>query len=329
MTKDSSDSKYKDSQKQGTVFKKSVGQYFVSVDGQIVTCSISSKLRKEFVYPTADPSSIRRHVVSVEAIRVVDPVAIGDVVFFVDLGDGSRLITDILPRKNKFSRRAAGHKPLEQVIVANVDQIVAIFAAAHPTPKWGLLDRYLASAESAGIPALICINKLDLVKEDRLMGVTQIYEKIGYPVVLTSALTGRGVADFKKVLKGRVSLLIGKSGVGKTTLLNVIQPGLGLRVSEVSRHTNKGKHTTSHLEMFELDFGGNVIDTPGMREFGLWDVDDADMASLFPEMRPYIGLCRFGMDCSHTHEPGCAIKEAVETGHIALSRYHSYLCMRR
>ncbi len=329
MTGNSTDNEHKASKKQGTVFRKSVGQYFVNVDGKVVACSISSKLRKELIYPTADPSSIRRHVLSVKDIRMVDPVAIGDVVSFIDWGDGSRMITGILPRRNKFSRRAAGPKPLQQVIVANVDQLVAILAAAHPTPNWGMLDRYLASAESSSIPALICINKLDLVEEDCLVDEVRIYEKIGYPLILTSAVTGKGMEEFRNVLKGRVSLLFGESGVGKTTLLNLIQPGLGLRVREVSAKTDKGKHTTSHLEMFELDFGGSVIDTPGLREFGLWNVKDADMANLFPEMRPYIGSCRFGMDCSHTHEPGCTIKEAVEAGDIAAQRYQSYLRMRR
>ena len=315
----------------GRVFKKTLGKYFVHTHNDasiVVECSISSTLRKTLVYPFADPSSRRPTVDKVEGIKVVDPVAINDTVSFVDAGDGSGLITEVLPRRNKQSRRAAGSKPLEQVIVANVDQIVPVLSAAKPEPKWALLDRYLADAESAGIAALICITKLDLVDEDRFLEEMRVYERIGYRVVMTSAVTGSGLEEFKEALKGQISVFVGKSGVGKTTLLNAIQPGLGLRVGEVSGSTGKGKHTTSHLEMFELDFGGGVVDTPGMREFGLWKADDTDVAWLFPEMRPLIGQCKFGADCSHTHEPGCAIKQAVEAGHIAEWRYESYLKMK-
>lgn len=328
MTEDSSEPTYIEKPKHGRVLKKMLGRYFVHVDGRMVVCSISSKLRKELIYPEADPASIRPHVVSVKNIRTVDPVAVGDVVSFVDAGDGAGMITEVLPRKNKFSRRAPGSKSLEQVIAVNVDQVVAVFSTARPAPKWGLLDRYLANAESTGLPAQICITKMDLAEEARLRKEMRVYEQIGYPLVLTSARTARGVEAFKEALEGRVSVLVGKSGVGKTTLLNAIEPGLGLRVNEVSGATGKGKHTTSHLEMFELGFGGSVVDTPGMKEFGLWNVADGDVAHLFPEMRPYIGLCRFGLDCSHTHEPGCAIKEAVESGRVAHRRYRSYLSLR-
>jgi ribosome biogenesis GTPase len=310
----------------GTVHRKSVGQYFVRADGRSVACSISNKLRKELVYPTADASSIRPHVVAVEDIRTVDPVAIGDSVSFIDAGDGSGMITDVLPRRNKLSRRAAGAKPLEHVIVANVDQIVCVFAAAKPALKWHSLDRYLADAEHAGIAATICITKMDLAEDDEIPNEMRVYRAIGYPVYFTSATLDRGVAEFADALRDRLSVLVGKSGVGKTTLLNAIQPDLGLRVKEVSEATGKGKHATSHLEMFELDIGGSVVDTPGMREFGLWDV--GDVAQLFREMRPLLGKCRFGADCSHTHEPDCAIKEAVEAGRIAKRRYESCVRMR-
>jgi ribosome biogenesis GTPase len=317
-----------DSLERGRVFKKSLGQYFVRVDGQTVVCSMSSALRKELVYPLADPASLRHRVVAVEEVKVVDPVAIGDVVSFRNQGDGTGMITEIQPRRSKFSRRAPGKKPREQVIVANADQVVAVFAAARPKPKWPLLDRYLVDAEAAGIPALVCVTKMDLADDGFENGVS-VYAQIGYRVVLTSAVTGQGMEDLKRALQERVSVMVGKSGVGKTTLLNALEPGLGLRVSEVSQATGKGKHATSHLEMFELGFGGSVVDTPGMREFGLWEVDGRDVASLFPEMRPYLSLCRFGSDCSHTHEPGCAVKNAVAEDRIAEKRYSSYLRLRR
>jgi len=312
---------------QGRVFKKSVGTYFVQVDGRTVVCSISNRLRKQLVYPLADPSSRRRSVDAVKGIRMVDPVAIGDIVAFVPAGDGSGVIKEVLPRTKKFSRRAAGDRPIEQVVVANVDRIITVIAAAHPAPKWNLLDRYLADAESAELDAVICITKMDLAEADRLNRELGVFEKIGYTVLRTCALTGEGMDEFKELLRGNVSVLVGKSGVGKTTLLNAVQPELGLRVKEVSTSTDKGKHTTSHLEMFALDFGGSVIDTPGMREFGLYGDSGVELASLFREMRPYLGQCRFGASCSHTHEPDCAIKEAVEAGDISERRYKSFVRM--
>jgi ribosome biogenesis GTPase len=255
-------------------------------------------------------------------------VAIGDRVRYVDAGDGSGMIVEVLPRRNRLTRRAAGSKPLEQVIVANVDQVVTIMAAARPAPKWELLDRYLSAAADLGIPALILITKLDLVDAGTLAAEAETYRSIGYPVLLTSAVSGEGIDAFRRALAGHLSVLIGLSGVGKTTLLNIVQPGLGLRVGEVSRATNKGKHTTTNLEMFPLDGGGHLVDTPGMREFGLWDVRGDDLAATFLEMRPYLGRCRFGAGCAHEREPGCAIKNAVAAGHIAERRYQSYLRMR-
>jgi len=313
---------------QGIVFKKSQGHYFVRAAGRLVTCAISSRLRKVLVYPTAAPTSLHHRVKEVKEIKAVDPVAIGDVVCFADAGGGSGLITEVLPRRNRLARPAAGDKPLEQVIVANVDQVVAVMAAANPAPKWELLDRYLAAAESAGIPTLICLAKTDLMDDDAHTEALQIYQRLGYTAALTSAATGAGLDQLRAALTGCVSVFVGKSGVGKTTLLNAIQPGLGLRVNEVNRITGKGKHTTTHLEMFDLDFGGQVVDTPGMREFGLWQMDGADLAYAFVEMRPYLGRCKFGADCTHAHEPGCAVKAAVETGTISPRRYQSYLRMR-
>ena len=260
---------------------------------------------------------------------MVDPIAIGDVVSFIDAGDGRGVIKEVLPRKSKFSRRAPGPRPIEQVVVANIDQAVIVFAAAHPKPKWTLLDRYLVDAESVDLPALICITKMDLADEALLSADVKMYEGIEYRVLLTSAMSGLGLDEFKAALRGKVSVLLGKSGVGKTTLLNAIQPKLGLRVAEVSKSTGKGRHTTSHLEMFELDFGGEIIDTPGMKEFALHNSGEIDLASLFREMRPFIGQCRFGSNCSHSHEPDCAIKEAVLAGEISERRYKSYLRMNR
>lgn len=313
---------------QGKVFRKAVGRYWVKAEDRTVVCSISNRLRKRLVYPTADPSSIRPHVVAVEEIRTVDPVAVGDEVEFRESGEGASVITQVMPRRNKLNRRAAGRQPLEQVIAANVDQMIAVVAAAQPRPKWRTLDRYLADAEHVGIPALVCLAKVDLVQGPDSPEGIDVYRGIGYQVVRTSALTGEGLDEFREVLRDRVSVFVGKSGVGKTTLLNALQPGLGLAVQEVSASTGKGRHTTSNLEMFELSFGGFVVDTPGMREFGLWKAESADTAALFREMRPHLGRCRFGSSCTHSHEPGCAIKEAVDKGQIHTARYESFLRMR-
>jgi ribosome biogenesis GTPase len=242
----------------------------------------------------------------------------------------------VLPRRNWLSRRGAVPKPSayghEQIIVANVDQVIPVFAAAHPRPAWHLLDRYLVSAESAGIPALICLTKLDLVEDgpqaEEIEAVASEYRAIGYTVVLTSTVTGRGLDDLRFRLHGRLSALVGKSGVGKTSLLYALEPGLGLRVQAISKATGKGRHTTSTSELFALTSGGGIVDTPGIREFGLWDVAETDLALLFPEMRPFVGRCKFRLDCRHDEEPGCAIRKAVVDGQISPYRYQSYLKLR-
>jgi ribosome biogenesis GTPase len=315
---------------QGVVYKKTIGNYTVHAAGHQLTCSLSSRLRKEF----SSTSGGRQ----VKALDHTDPVAVGDVVRFVDAGDGTGMIVEVLPRRNRLARRSALPMPsahaFEQVIAANVDQVVTVFAAADPPPKWNMLDRYLVSAESLDLPALICITKLDLVQgwdgslDGELWEEVTGYRDIGYPVLLVSAFTGQGLDELRQALTGRVSVLVGKSGVGKSSLLNALQPGLGLRVNQVSQVTGKGRHTTSHMEMFSLDGGGAVVDTPGVREFGLWDVDEDDLALFFPEMRPFVGRCRFGLDCWHDDEPGCAVRTAVSAGRISPRRYQSYLRLR-
>jgi len=317
---------------QGVVFRKNLGHYTVHTEERDIVCVLSSRLRKQLIYPTADPSSLRHRVQHVREIEHVDPVAIGDSVIFTDAGDSSGMITEILPRRNKLSRPATtpGQRVFEQVIVSNADQVLPVFAAASPTPKWHLLDRYLVSAEASGLPSLICITKVDLLPDRREIDeVVDSYQKIGYRVLCVSSVTEEGLEEIKKSLQGRISVLVGKSGVGKTSLLNAIQPGLGLRVKAVSRgEQGKGLHTTTHLEMFPLDGGGAMVDTPGMREFGLWDADSDSLDQFFPEMRPLIGTCKFGLDCSHDEEPGCAVRKAVVDGTISPYRYQSYIKLR-
>jgi ribosome biogenesis GTPase len=319
----------------GVVYRKTIGGYSVHLNGRVVECALSSKLRLQFEDAKPEPGSRKRETRKARRKERADPVVVGDQVQFIDAQDGSGMIVEILPRRSQLARRSAvpmpTARPYEQVIAANVDQVVPVFAAARPKPKWHLLDRYLVSAEAAGLPALICVTKIDLAQDrsqridQALLESLQIYRDIGYPLVLTSALTGEGVNQFKQALQGRTSVFLGKSGVGKTSFLNALQPDLGLRVKEVSQVTGKGKHTTTHLEMFPLEFGGAIIDTPGMREFGLWDVDERDLAFFFPEMRPYLGHCKFGLDCRHDEEPGCEIRQAVSVGEISPYRYRSYM----
>ena len=313
----------------GMVIRKFRGQYIVRIGENDLPCSISSRLRKLLIYPLADPSSLHHRVQKVEEIDVVDPVAVGDNVSLVDAGDGTGVIHEVLERRTQLSRRAATNEPLEQVMVANADQAVVVFAAAKPEPKWNLLDRFLVTAESSDLPALIVITKMDLLDGDDLEEV-EVYREIGYPVILTSSVDGRGIDEARAALCGKISILMGKSGVGKSSLLNAVQPGLGLKVSEVGKgELGKGKHTTTHLEMFPLNGGGGVIDTPGMRSFALWDVRQDEMAYFFCEMRPYLGKCQFQSNCIHENEPGCAVQQAVNTGQIDQRRYASYLKLLR
>ena len=295
----------------GIVVKKIANAYLVQSADSTLTCTLSQRLKRQ---------------------STGDPVTIGDQVCWNEAAQ----ITTVVPRRNQLARRSAvpmpGAHAHEQIIAANVDQVVPVFAAASPRLAWPLLDRYLVSAESAEIPALVCITKLDLVEGHpegaEIEAVAAEYRAIGYGVILTSTVSGRGMDEFKAALQGRLSVFVGKSGVGKTSLLNTIEPGLGLRVQETSQVTGKGRHTTTHQEMFALESGGAIIDTPGVREFGLWDVDEDDLALFFPEMRNLVGTCKFGRDCRHVHEPGCSIRQAVNAGQISPYRYESYLKLR-
>jgi ribosome biogenesis GTPase / thiamine phosphate phosphatase len=319
---------------QGIVIKKTIGQYSVQVDGQIFACTVTQHSGGRMQERTGRLSGGYKG----NGFLAVETIAVGDRVGLVQTQANSGRIVEVLPRHNQFARRAAvamsGAHASEQVIAANVDQIVPVFAAANPEPHWKLLDRYLVAAEAQELRVLICISKVDLVSEQGSRAWSELetalneYQTIGYPVVRISSVTGEGLAALKTALQGRLSVLLGKSGVGKTSLLNAIQPGLGLRVSAVNQITGKGKHTTTIQEMFDLDGGGGIVDTPGEREFGLWDVSSDELASFFPEMRPHLGRCRFGLDCAHEEEPGCAVRKAVMEGQISPQRYQSYLRLR-
>jgi ribosome biogenesis GTPase len=216
---------------------------------------------------------------------------------------------------------------VEQVIVANPDQAVFVFSCADPPPNFRVLDRFLVVAERQAIPALICANKMDLVEAQSAREAFAVYQAIGYPVLFTSAKRGRGIGALRKALTGKLNVLSGPSGTGKTSLLNALQPGLGLRTRAVRAKTRKGHHTTVVPELLPLEGGGFVADTPGLRSVGLWDIEPEELDAYFPEIRPLVEGCAFS-DCTHLHEPGCAVIAAVERGAIDPERYDSYCRMR-
>jgi ribosome biogenesis GTPase len=233
------------------------------------------------------------------------------------------LIERVEPRHGILTRAS---RQREHVLVANVDQALIVVSLMEPELKPHLIDRYLASAEHGGVKPIVCLNKADLVEPAAYLPVVGLYSQLGIPTLLTSAVSGLGIAALKERLRGRQTVLSGQSGVGKSSLLNAVQPGLALRVREVSEVNQKGKHTTTTAELIRLEFGGWVVDTPGIRQFELWDIRPEEVEGFFPEFRPFVPLCAFP-DCTHTHEDACAVKRAVERRQVSASRYHSYLGM--
>ena len=257
-----------------------------------------------------------------------DIVAVGDRVAISMNDDGSGTIEEVFERKSIFSRIRTGIKrDFHQIILANPDQILTVFACAEPEPNTRMLDRFLVIAEKQHIDAVIVANKLDLVARDHAESIFGLYTQLGYSVIYTSAKTGEGVDLLLAKMEGKISALAGPSGVGKSSLLNAIQPDLGLQVRSVSEATSKGRHTTHVRELFPLDVGGYVADTPGIRSLALWDTEPEELDAYFVEMRDRVAECKFS-DCTHTHEPGCAVRDAVEQGDIAIERYQSYLRLR-
>lgn len=261
--------------------------------------------------------------------RDTDILAVGDRVHVRELEPGIGQIVDVLPRVRVLSRRdpQPGRREREQVIVANPDQAIFVFACTQPDPHSGMLDRFLVTAESAHLPAVVCANKLDLVSRARAEEFFGVYARIGYQVIYTSATTGEGIEALRVQVAGKLSVLAGPSGVGKSSLLNALQPGLGLRARAISRATTKGRHTTVVPELLPLEGGGYLADTPGLRALALWDIEPEELDAYFPEIRPLVSACTFN-DCSHTHEPGCAVRAALEAGAIHPARYVSYQRMR-
>ena len=260
--------------------------------------------------------------------RLGDIIAVGDWVEVTTLDGENGVIEAIEPRRHMLVRLAPNpHGVYQQILIANPDQAVFVFACANPQPHLGMLDRFLVVAERQAIPALIVANKLDLVGIARARSLFEHYVPLGYPVVYTSALTQEGVVELRQRLTEKISILAGPSGVGKSSLLNVIQSGLGLAVREISQATSKGRHTTVVRELFPLAGGGYVADTPGLKAFALWDIEPEEIDGYFPELRLLVSQCQFS-DCTHVHEPGCAVLSAISNGQIHPERYQSYLRMR-
>jgi|YNPNPStandDraft_1061719.scaffolds.fasta_scaffold08151_2 ribosome biogenesis GTPase len=305
----------------GLVIKAQSGFFTVHTESGDFVCQVRGRLKQERLD--------------------TDLIAVGDRVRIRPVGKGAGVIEEILPRERVLARLAPlpggrgarrwdrdGYlSEREQVIVANPDQAVFVLACAQPSPNLRMLDRLLVGAEYQHIPAIVCANKVDLVGRHQAQALFGVYEKIGYRVVYTSAVTGDGVSSLRDALQGKISALMGPSGVGKTSLLNAMQPGLGLRVRQVSRATGKGRHTTVVPQLVPLNVGGWVADTPGIRALALFDLDPEEVDAYFPDIAPLVRHCHFS-DCTHTVEPGCAVKAAVETGRVSQHRYESYVRLR-
>ena len=247
-------------------------------------------------------------------------VAAGDLVQVRTAGPEEGIVERVEPRRGVLCRTSRSRR---HVMVANVDQLLIVTSAAEPDIKPNLIDRLLVTAETSRIRPVICINKIDLVDAADLQPLIGVYGQLGYQVVLTSASSGWGVNRLRHALTENESVLIGQSGVGKSSLLNAVEPGLGLRVRQVSTENEKGRHTTTAAQLIPLSFGGYVVDTPGIRQFQLWDVIPEEVSGFFPELRPYVSYCRFP-DCTHRHEADCAVKNAVADGKVDARRYESY-----
>lgn len=266
----------------------------------------------------------------IKGIRTTNPVAVGDNVELSEPGpDGVAFITAIEPRRNYIIRRASNLSKEAHIIASNIDQACLIVSLAEPATSTTFIDRFLATAEAYRIPAVIVINKTDILLGEPdgrqlLDAVSYLYSSIGYSVIECSAATGFGIDTLREVLAGKVSLLSGNSGVGKTSLINRLIPGLDLRTAAISSSHHTGMHTTTFSEMFPLPGGGAIIDTPGVKGFGTIDFEPAEVGHFFPEIFTESKNCRYG-DCTHTHEPGCAVVDAVADSRIAQSRYASYI----
>lgn len=261
-----------------------------------------------------------------KGVRSTNPVAVGDVVDYETEEDGQGVITAIHPRTNYIIRRASNLSKESHILAANIDRAALVTTLFNPEVKLEFLDRFLVTCEAYKIPATIVLNKTDLGKEfpEEVAAFRHIYELAGYDVLEVSALTGENMDRLADLLRGRTTLFSGNSGVGKSTLIRALDPAADVKISEISDYHHKGRHTTTYARMYPLPGGGDIIDTPGIKGFGLIDIDADELYQFYPEMMKYSEGCQY-YNCTHTHEPGCAVQRAVEDGGIAESRYVSYL----
>ncbi len=294
---------------EGRVLKYHSGFYHVFREGVQTVCKIRGRLK-----------SGRKNT---------DIIAIGDLVEFEILPDGSGIIESVMPRTNELIRMTTGIKiEYRQVLISNMDQVLLVFACTHPEPRLRMLDRFLVVCEKQKITPVIVVNKIDLLGEDAARELFRDYEPLGYRVVYASAEDGRGIEEIRELLKDRISGLVGPSGVGKSSIINRIDPDLDLRTNEISDYNEKGRHTTVVREMFPLKDGGFVADLPGLKTLALWDIEPEELDGYFPELRELVKDCYYS-DCTHDEtEVGCAVHKAVEEGRVSRERYESYLRMR-
>lgn len=293
----------------GLVLKTTGSHYRVKMpNGDIVDCTIRGKLR-------------------LKGVKTTNPVTVGDFVQ-VELSDrNSGVITAVNDRKNYIIRKSTNLSRESHIIAANLDQAVLVVTIEFPETQLGFIDRYLVTAEAYSIPAVIVFNKVDLLNDagiDKLNQYISIYESIGYKCLIVSAQTGYNMSLFRDLIQGKTSLISGNSGVGKSTLVNTVEPNLNLRTNNISSAHLTGKHTTTFSEIFELSFGGYIIDTPGIKGFGLIDIEKNELYHFFPEIFKLSSECKY-YNCTHIHEPGCAVVEAAKNGEISPSRYLNYL----
>ena len=327
----------------GVVLNGAHGIYDVHTDIGVLRCTLRGKLKKAFAQAQSAKSVSKARprydklltLPKTQRIEHRDTatnslplrLSVGDYVKLRQLDESTGMIEEILPRQSALSRKDAGStskKVIQQTMLANLDQVVLVFSVTQPEPHFGMLDRYLAICESAEVRPIICLNKVDLQHEQRVDAAAALYSRLGYTVIWTSTKTGEGIENLRSLLRDCTTLFSGPSGVGKSSMVNAIEPGMALKTGLISDATGKGKHTTTGSQLYQLSGGGWLADSAGIRALAAWNIAPEDLAWCFVEFRPYLGECLYS-DCQHIDEEGCAIRQAVEDEVIDEHRYISYV----